>query len=366
MKWIILPFLLAMLCVNVYGAPGVRLGGSLEDTEFGELEGLSMDKYDIDLKELISQVISGDINGSSLWDNLLSVLFAELRKNNSVLRNVLLICILNGIIATFIEGFVKNGVDKTAYFAAYTAIAGILAAGFRVCTQLLTDGADKIVEIMQAGIPLILCIVSADSGGVTAVSFAGVLSLAVGVLDTFVKNLIVPQIIFSVMLGMLNCLWDRTMVGKLSELFAFLAAWEIRICAFVFVGCLTLGRIGVAPASAAAGKGVRLAVGAVPVVGGLFENSLEAVVSFVGALKGGVAVAVIIIIAAASGAGIIKLCAVMLMYKLTAALSEPMGNKKITEMIDCVGEGVKLLIGAYFTVIIMFVTAVGVMLGSFG
>jgi stage III sporulation protein AE len=161
-------------------------------------------------------------------------------------------------------------------------------------------------------------------------------------------------------------MWDRGIVGKLSELFAFLASWEIKICAFLFVGSLTLGRMGAGSTSAVVGKGMKLAVGSVPVVGNLFENSLETVAGCITALKGSTAVALIIIIALASAAKLIKLCVVMLLYKLTAALTEPMGNKKITEMLDCAGEGIKLLIAAYFTVIIMFVTAVSVMLGSFG
>lgn len=367
MKRIVLMALLLLMLfpAEICGGVDVRLGDSLENTELGKIEDLSMEKYDINFKELIGQIITGSISMDDFADRLLSLLFGELRKNNDFIKNILLICVLNGIIVAAMEGFVKSGAEKTAYFAAYTAIAGMLIAGFKVCSDVLADGAGETVEIMRASVPLILCLVTASGGGGTALGFAGVLSLAVGVLDTLVRSVIVPQITFSVMLAMLNCLWDRAMVGRLSELLAFMAVWETRLCAFIFVGCLTLGRIGAAPASAAVGKGVRLAVGAVPVVGGLFENSLEAVADFVGVLKGGTAGAVIIILLIASVAGLVKLCAVMFMYKLTAALSEPIGSKKITEMIDCAGEGVKLLIGAYFTILIMFITAVSVMLAAF-
>jgi stage III sporulation protein AE len=161
-------------------------------------------------------------------------------------------------------------------------------------------------------------------------------------------------------------MWDRAIVGKLSELFAFIASWEMRLCAFLFVGGLALGRMGAGSASAAVGKGVKLAVGSVPVVGNLFENSLETVAGCITALKGSTAVAIILVVAIAAGVKLIKLCVVMLLYKLTAAVTEPMGNKKITEMLSCTSEGIRLLIGAYFTIAIMFVTAVSVMLGRFG
>jgi stage III sporulation protein AE len=231
---------------------------------------------------------------------------------------------------------------------------------------MVTGGVDEIFDIIRAGVPLILTLVTAGGGGGEAASFAGILSVVTGAFELMIDKLAVPQIIFAIMLGVLNCMWDRGIVGKLSELFAFLASWEIKICAFLFVGSLTLGRMGAGSASAVVGKGMKLAVGSVPVVGNLFENSLETVAGCITALKGSAAVALIIIIALASAAKLIKLCVVMLLYKLTAALTEPMGNKKITEMLDCAGEGIKLLIAAYFTVIIMFVTAVSVMLGSFG
>ncbi len=354
-----------LLSSEAYAAPTVRLGESIDTTDMGELEDLARDEYNINLKELVIDITEGNMSINDIGENMLSLLFGEIKSNSGFMRKILLLCILNGIIAVIMEGFAKGEATKTVYFATYTAAAGMLIAGFRECTQILTNGVGELVEIMQAGTPLIICIVSAASGGGAALSFAGILSLAVGVLNAFIGDFVVPQIIFAVMLGMLNCLWEKDMVSKMAQLFAFLAVWETKLCAFLFVGFLTLGRIGAAPASALTGKGIRLAVGAVPVVGGLFENSLEAVVGFVGALKGGVAVAAVIIIAMAALTGLVKLCGVMLMYKFTAALSEPIGNKKITDMIDLAAEGVKLIIGAYFTVAIMLIAAIGIMLASF-
>lgn len=363
-KILALLFVLALFCKCVQAAE-VTIGDSLENTDFGELEELSKDKYDIDIKELAGKIISGDFDSSDILDGITALAVGEVEKNKAFVKRILLICVLNGIIAAAAEGFIKNGVERYADFAACGAAAAMLAAGYRACASILTSGASEITDIMHAAVPLILCIVTADSGGTGALAYTGVLSLATGILDGFVRNIIVPQITFSVMLSMLNCMWERSLVGRLSQLLSFLAVWELRLCAFAFVGCLTLGRIGAAPASAAVGKGVRLAVGAVPVVGGLFENSLEAVAGFVSVLKGGAAAAVIVVIAVTCMGGLIKLAAVMLMYKLTAALAEPMGSKKITAMTDSAAEGVSLLTGAYFTLMLMFISAVSVMLGSF-
>ncbi len=360
---LVLPLIILLLCTSIYASPTVKLGSSIEDSELGELEDLARDKYNINLKELISEIIKGDLDFSNLTDKLTDLLIGEVKKNSSFMSKILLICILNGILASTMEGFAKGGTDKIIYFASYTAVASMLVSGFKACINTLVNGIEEITEIINAGIPLILCIATAAYGGGTALSFGSVLSLGVGILNDLISKIIVPQIIFCVMLGILNCLWDRDRVGRLSELFAFLSTWEIRLCAFIFVGSLTLSRMGTA--SALAGKGVRLAVGAVPVVGGLFENSLEAVVSFIDALKGGAGAVIIIIILFTAIVGLAKLCIVMLMFKLTAALSEPIGSKQITQMIDCAGEGVKLLIGVYFTVAIMFITALSVMLAAF-
>lgn len=369
MKWFFVlsaVMIIVLLHTGTVSGAEVSIGGTLEETQLGEIENIAADKYDINLKELIGNAISGNMDWAGLGDKILSLMFSELIKNKEIIKNILFICLLNGIIVSLTDGVIKSGAEQSAYFAAYAAIAGMLAAGFRICANTVVSAAGEITELMRAGMPLILCIVTAGSGGGAALSFAGVLSITVGIIDTLIKDVIIPQITFAVMLGILNCLWERTMVGKLSELFAFLAVWEVRICAFVFLGCLGIGRMGAVPASAAVGKGLKLAVGAVPVVGGLFENSLESVSVFVGMLKGGAAAAIVIVIAAAAFTGLIKLCGVMLMYKLTAALCEPLGSKRITELIDCAAEGIKLLLGTYFTVAVMFAVAVCVMLGSFG
>lgn len=363
MRWLVLPLLLILFCTSVYAQPQVRLGGSLEETELGEIADIAEEKYDIDLKGLIGEIISGNTD-FDIGEGLISVFFNELESNASFIKGILLICILNGLVATAMEGFADRGVVQTAYFAAFAAVAGMLASGYKLCADVLAEGASEVVELLNASTPLIISLVSAGGSGGAAAGFSVVLSLAAGILNSLIGTLIVPQFTFAVMLGLLNCLWDRGMVGRLAELFAFLAKWELKICAFIFAACLALGRLGGGVVSGAVGKGVKLAVGTVPVVGDLFENSIEAVASFVGALKGGAAVALIIIISLSAGAKLIKLCAVMLLYKLTSAVTEPIGSKKITEMIDCAAEGIKLLIGAYFTLIITFITAVAVMLGS--
>ena len=365
MRWLVLPVLIILLCTEVYAQPQVRLGGSLEESELGEVEEYARDNYDIDLKGLISSIING--NGDiDLWEGLTDVFFDELKSNSSFIREILLICILNGLIATAMEGFADRSVVQTAYFAAFAAAAGMLVSGYLICADILTEGAADTAELLSASTPLIISLVSVSGNGAAAAGFSVVLGFAVEIVSSLIGTLIVPQFTFAVMLGIINCLWDRGMVGRLAGLFAFLAAWELKICAFLFAACLTLGRLGGGAVTAASGKGIKLAVGSVPVVGDLFENSIEAVMSFIGALRGGAAVALIVLIAAGAGARLVKLCVVMLLYKLTAAVTEPMGSKKITEMIDRTAEGIKLLIGAYFTLIIAFITAVVVMLGSLG
>ncbi len=365
MRWLVLPLLILFFCTSVYAQPQIKIGGNLEETELGEIEDFARDNYDIDLKGLIGNIIDGD-GDVDLWKGLTDVFFNELKSNSSFVRSILLICILNGLIATAMEGFADRGVVQTAYFAAFTAVAGMLVTGYKICADVLTEGAAESVELLSASTPLILSLVSIGGNGTAAAGFSVVLGFAAGIVNSLIGTLIVPQFIFAVMLGVINCLWDRGMTGRLADLFAFLAMWELKICAFIFAACLALGRLVGGAITSTAGKGVKLAIGAVPVVGDLFENSIDTVLAFVGALKGGAAVALIIIISLGAAGRLIKLCAVMLLYKLTAALTEPMGNKKITEMIDVTAEGIKLLIGAYFTLVITFITAVVVMLGSLG
>lgn len=362
MRWLVILLPLLLMCAEVQGEPRVILGGSLEETDFGELADFSEDKYNINFKELVKSTATGSFfSAEKITDTFFDLVFGEIRNNGDIIKKILLICILCGIITALTKGMGSGETETAASFAAFTAIGSMLCAGFKLCSDVLIEGAENITELIRAAMPVIIALTAA--GGGESTGFAAVLSLSADILNIFIKNVVLPQIVFSVMLGMLNCLCDRPMAGKLSELFSLTASWLLKISAFAFAGCLTLCRMGMGLTSLG-GKGIKLAAGSVPVVGNLFEGSLETVAALINALKGSTGAAIIILLVIMSSAHLVKMTAVMLMYKLTAGLSEPMGNSRITEMIDIVSEGIRLIIGAYFTVLVMFVTAVAVTLGT--
>ena len=130
MRWLVLPVLLILFCTSVYAQPQVRLGGSLEETELGEIADIAEDKYDIDLKGLIGEIINGNTD-FDIGEGLISVFFNELESNASFIKGILLICILNGLVATAMEGFADRDVVQTAYFAAFAAVAGMLVSALK-------------------------------------------------------------------------------------------------------------------------------------------------------------------------------------------------------------------------------------------
>lgn len=366
MRWILTAVIVLFTYLPVNAAPTVKLGESVADTELGAVQDLARDRYNVDIKALIGDIISGNMGADGIADNAVSLFWGELKQNLSAVKKIIMLCVLNGIACAVYEGFGRGENYKLTCYASYAAAAGIIAAGFKGCCSLLTDGTESILEIIRAAAPFMLCVTAATSGGAAAVGYSGIIGLALGDVGTLIGRVIVPQITFSVLLGVFNCLWDKSTVGRLSKLMAFCVEWELKACALLFTGLLALARIGVVPASAAVGKGVKLAVGAVPVVGAAFQNSVEAVAGFAAVLKGGAAAAFVMLIVLAAFATFAKLAAVMLAYKLTAALTEPMGSKKITDMTDIAGDGIKLLVGAYFAVAVIFISAVVIMLGSLG
>jgi stage III sporulation protein AE len=351
----------ALTEVHIYAAPEVNLGNSLDTTELGELEDLARDKYSFDIREFVTSLMRGELKGDKLKVGIKNALAGEVDYSRSLMRSIVLICLINGLSGAVLYGF--EG-ERVADFAACAAMVLTACVGFRECMAIVSEGSTELNELMTAALPVILCISGVTSGAAAMAVFASVLYMLTSIVDGLVCNLILPQISFSVVLGLLNCLCEKPMAGRLSELCAFVASWELKICAMLFVGVLMLGRMGVVPASVGVNKGVKLAVGAVPVVGGLFENSLEAVTDFVSALGGGVAVAVIVLIGIVCAVGLIRIVAVMLVYKLTAALCEGVSGKRLSKVTDCAAEGVKLLIGAYFTVAAMLIASVAVVLGG--
>ncbi len=128
-----------------------------------------------------------------------------------------------------------------------------------------------------------------------------------------------------------------------------------------FIAILSLqGRLGVGRDTAAARTSRYAIENMIPVVGGSVSDSLDSLLSTAYIVKNALGAGVSIMIVCLCLVPILRLAGAMFFLRLTAAVSEPMGDRTLTAMIGQFGDAIELLL----IICIASATLCGLLVGS--
>ena len=103
-------------------------------------------------------------------------------------------------------------------------------------------------------------------------------------------------------------------------------------------------------------------VGAVPVVGAAFTAAMDTVINFSQAARSGVLVALVLVLCAALVTPLIKILTLSAIYRVVAAFLQPVADKRLVSMMDCVGKHLVLMFSAAGLVGVMCIYTVVILL----
>ena len=112
-------------------------------------------------------------------------------------------------------------------------------------------------------------------------------------------------------------------------------------------------------------KTAKFAIGSiVPVVGGFLADSVETVIGSAHLIKNSVGTAGIICLVVMCAVPIIKVCAMMLILKIAAALIEPVSDKRFSDMLSEAADAVTLVFAAILIISLMFILSIAIIIAT--
>jgi len=131
----------------------------------------------------------------------------------------------------------------------------------------------------------------------------------------------------------------------------------------LFIGALSLQGVGGAVADGISLRTAKYMSGAfIPVVGKMFADVLEAVIGGSLLLKNAVGLVGLLAIGAISLFPVLKILAIVIIYKLAAALIQPIGDSNIADTIQSMGNSLLLVFASVASVAIMFFLAIAIII----
>jgi stage III sporulation protein AE len=350
---------------------------SLEDTiENLDIESLEEYKRNIDgeineylegksLKQWILDFVSGDweFDIRESGENLMRFFFKEVMANSGLLGKLLILSVLAALLINLQTAF-SSGVARISYLACFMALATIAVGSFRVVLDIGQQTIENMTSFMLAMLPQMLVLTAGMGNLNSAVMLFPFLMTAATAFATAIKNIVFPLIIMSAILTIVNHMSDTIKVERVARFFGQLAQISLGFFLTIFVGIVTLRAVYASVLDKVTLRTSKFITdNAIPVVGKIFSDTIEVAAGYLLMLKQALGIFGVIVVFGIIVFPILKVAAIALIYKISAAIVEPLGDVKTAALLESLSKHLFLILAAVASVALMFFIMIAIVAG---
>jgi stage III sporulation protein AE len=328
-----------------------QYGGYLPESQKGSLMDFIKGEKEFSLKAWFSGV--------------LKFAFQELVMNGKLLGTLILLTIFSMFLQSLQNAFEGGNVSKVAYGIIFMVLIIIALNSFHVAINYTQEAISTMINFIIALIPLLLALIAASGGLVSAAFFHPVILFLMNTSGLLIQNVVLPLLFLSALLSIVSTLSPHYKVTQLAQL---LRTWSIGLLG-VFM-TVFLGVISVQGATAAVTDGITIRTAKfitgnfVPVIGRMFTDATDTVISASVLLKNTVGIAGVAIVLIIAAFPAIKILMIAFIYKLAAALLQPLGGGPVIECLDTIAKSVIYVFAALAIVSFMFFLSITVIIAA--
>jgi stage III sporulation protein AE len=328
-----------------------QYGGYLPESQKGSLMDFIKGEKEFSLKAWFSGV--------------LKFAFQELVMNGKLLGTLILLTIFSMFLQSLQNAFEGGNVSKVAYGIIFMVLIIIALNSFHVAINYTQEAISTMINFIIALIPLLLALIAASGGLVSAAFFHPVILFLMNTSGLLIQNVVLPLLFLSALLSIVSTLSPHYKVTQLAQL---LRTWSIGLLG-VFM-TVFLGVISVQGATAAVTDGITIRTAKfitgnfVPVIGRMFTDATDTVISASLLLKNTVGIAGVAIVLIIAAFPAIKILMIAFIYKLAAALLQPLGGGPVIECLDTIAKSVIYVFAALAIVSFMFFLSITVIIAA--
>jgi len=300
---------------------------------------------------------------TDMLSGLLKYLWHEVLYNGKLLVTIVMLTVFSMVLETLQNAFERNAVSKVAYSITYMVLIIIAVNSFHVAMGYAKGAIESMIQFMLAMVPLLLTLLASMGNVVTVSVLHPLIIFMIHAVGTLIYSLVFPLLFFSAVLHIASALSEKFKVTQLANLLRNIGVGVMGVLLTVF-----LGVISVQGATGAVTDGVTLRTAKfvtgnfVPVVGRMFSDAADTVISASMLAKNAIGLAGVIILLFISAFPAIKILTLALIYNIAAAVMQPLGESPIVTCLETIGKTMIYVFAALAAVSLMFFLAVTIIL----
>jgi stage III sporulation protein AE len=296
---------------------------------------------------------------------VLKFLFHEFVVNGKLLGSLILLTIFSMFLQSMQNAFESSTISKVAYSIVYMVLVIIALNSFHIVIEYTNEAIGSMISFVLALIPLLLALIASSGGIISAAFFHPVILFLMNISGMFMQYVILPLLFLATLLSIVSTMSDQYKVTQLAQL---IRNWSIGLMGLFLT--VFLGVISVQGASTAITDGVAIRTAKfvtgnfIPVIGRIFTDAADTVVSASGLLKNSVGIAGVGILLIIVAFPAIKILMIAFIYKFAAAILQPLGGGPVIKCLDIISKSVIYVFAALGIVSLMFFLSITVIVAA--
>lgn len=300
---------------------------------------------------------------TDMLKGLLKYFLHEVLYNGKLLVTIVMLTVFSMVLETLQNAFERNTVSKVAYSITYMVLIIIAVNSFHVAIGYAKGAIEGMIQFMLAMVPLLLTLLASMGNVVTVSVMHPLIVFMIHAIGTLVYTIVFPLLFFSAVLHIASALSDKFKVTQLANLLRSIGVYVLGGLITIFLGIVSVQGVTGAVTDGVTLRTAKFVTGNfVPVVGRMFSDAADTVISASMLAKNAIGLAGVIILLFISVFPAIKILTLALIYNISAAVMQPLGESPIVSCLQTIGKTMIFVFAALAAVSLMFFLAVTIIL----
>ena len=337
----------------------------LSEFDFDEIEDSLTQMFPqekITFGEVVSSLITGDMEETirMFLRFLADQVSYEFDYNRKNLVYVLLVALTAAVFSSFAGAFKSRQISDISFYVMYMLLITLCLTAFRTSAEGLEERLGSLVDFMRVLCPSYFLAVAFASGSVTSLFFYNVILFLIYIVELVIVRFLLPVVNIYIMVRVLGNLTGEDFLSEFADLIKKVVSWILKTLLVCVISVNVVQGLLAPAIDAVKRSALTRTAEALPWVGNAVGGVAEVVLGTAVLIKNGIGMAGAVISVAICAVPIFQMLIMALMYKLAAALVQPVSDKRITTCISGVSEGYEIMVKVIFTSGLLFMITIAI------
>lgn len=292
---------------------------------------------------------------------LLGAFFAEIYVHLALLGQLVVLGVFCAFLRAIAHGLNGSGAADVAFLVSLLVMLLLGLHAFKSAVDVAAGALTDMVDLLQALLPVMSMMLAAVGAITTAAIFHPLIYATVTGIATLVKGLLFPIVLVSATLTVIGAISSDFPLKHMEGLLKTVSLFLLGMMFIAFVGVVQVRSLVAPVADGLAIRTVKFATSTfIPVVGSRISDAMDLIVGGSVLIKNAIGLFGMAAVALVTAFPVVKILSLLLIFKLAAALVEPITDPRLVQAMSGLAGSIALLAAGVITAALMFFVGITV------